>query len=785
MSKTFNRATGWIVRRPRLSLFLVLVVTGCATMGYVNPGWIKGWLESVFSAPDVDTDPEPELADAGPSAEYRSVQGYDLEGESIILVQSDSFFTPEGARCLRAVVDHLQQADHVAAVRWMDQIPPMNVFGLSESLLPRDGASQARFDAARQKALDHPFIVGQMMSADARSLLISVWFDRVYLESDRQCIEGLRELAEEAAAKFPEVEMKFQVTGRLPIWLTAIQSHESNQLLFQIIGYSMIAVMSVILFRGVSSVFVVALAPILGVFWTLGFIRYFNFQDNPFNDVVLPVLVSLVGFTDGVHLMVQIRRNRVAGLSPGDAAAQGIHQVGLACFLTSLTTAIGFGSLWLAHHEFVREFGACCVIGVICSFAAVVTTIPLACSTWLGKRVHVGYEKSLIDRNLSKIGSIIDFVLKRQRTVAWIGLLTTFTLLSVSMTLKPDEKQSNILPVSSEAAVALAEMDRVMGGLEQSEVRVGWQKKIDPEGPQVMEVIGQIDQLLEKEPLIGHPVSIRKIIQALPGDGDISGRISMADLLPVRLKRTFYSPEEQFASVSFRVQDLGIAAYGPVFERLEAGLANIQAEHPGFEIALEGMAVSRWRNLYQIVVDLATSLGMASIIIFIVLMFVYRSLRLGLISIIPNIFPLTVAGTWLVLTGQKLEIVTVCAFTVCLGIAVDDTIHFLTRYLEEHRDGDRQETVIRRSFIGVGTALIITTIVLVSGFATVLFSDSRDHQTFAAMGAITIASALFGDIVFLPALLARFGKKDEPALESGSEESESPGSVDPGGELSS
>ena len=111
----------------------------------------------------------------------------------------------------------------------------------------------------------------------------------------------------------------------------------------------MITLMAVILFRGITAVIIVAMAPSLGVFWTLGMLRFFDFQDNPFNDIVLPVLLSLVGLTDGVHLMVQIRRLRASGLSERDAARAGIRQVGLACALTSLTTAIGFGSQWRPH----------------------------------------------------------------------------------------------------------------------------------------------------------------------------------------------------------------------------------------------------------------------------------------------------------------------------------------------------------------------------------------------------------------------------------------------------
>ena len=232
----------------------------------------------------------------------------------------------------------------------------------------------------------------------------------------------------------------------------------------------------------------------------------------------------------------------------------------------------------------------------------------------------------------------------------------------------------------------------------------------------------------------------------------------MLELLPPQLRRVFLIPEQHSLKVIFRLQDLGIAKYGEVFERLDQRLATIQAEHPGFVLSLEGSAFWRWQNLYQIMVDLTKSLGTASLVIFLVLATVYRSLRLGLIAIIPNLLPLTVTGSLMWLVGQPLELVSVIAFTVCLGIAVDDTIHFLTRYRMELAHGGEHEAVITRSFRGVGAALIMTTLVLVCGFMTVLWSDTREHHIFAMMGAATMVTALFADLLFLPALLVVFNR---------------------------
>ena len=343
--------------------------------------------------------------------------------------------------------------------------------------------------------------------------------------------------------------------------------------------------------------------------------------------------------------------------------------------------------------------------------------------------------------------------------MAILGIVVTLVLCAISLQLRPDERRTDSLPERSEAAIGMQFLDRALGGLEFAYVDLSWNDGVDTQSPEILDVLEQIDQVIRQEELIGNPLSILNLLKSLPGDGPVRDRMSLLELMPPPLKRAFYTPERRSAKVSFRVQDLGIAAYGPVFERVQQGLEEISETNPRFTIELSGSAVWRWENLYKIVMDLATSLGTAIVIIFVVLTLVYRSLRMGLISLLPNLFPLAVTGSFLVFLGQPLEMVTVCAFTVCLGIAVDDTIHFLTRFEEERARQPSRDEAIRRAFTGVGTALVMTTIVLVAGFSTVLWSDARIYRIFALMGMLTISAALFGDLVFLPALLARFAPK--------------------------
>ena len=759
MLERFSRATQWIVTQPWLTVLLLATITTVACIGHFSPELITDlFADGQENLPNTIWQQQ-QTNSTSPDGERPEVESFAFGGEAILLAQSDDFFTPAGVTAMQDVVATLKDTDYIGRLVWVEDVPPLNLFGLPEPTFPKPSASPALFEKSKQKALNNPFIQGQLLSADAKSLLLMINYDFLFIEDDRQCIEGVIEIANAVASKHKDVNIEFGVTGRLPIYLNLMQQSEANDSFYQLVGYSVIFVMSVILFRGLVSVMVLGIAPALGVFWTLGFVNFLGFDNNPFIDVILPVLVSLVGLTDGVHLMVQIRKLRSEGLPPVDAAREGLSQVGLACALTSLTTAIGFGSLALARHEFVQQFGYSCVIGVICTFVSVITVIPLACSTWIGKFVTIGNKPGLIEQHLGRVSAVIDFVLPRKVFLSIAAIISTVVLVGICLTLRPDERLSAALPTNSEASRTLLKLDAAMEGLERGDIRIQWSPEIESDSPEVMQVVSEVDQLLLKEPLIGHPVSIRNLVEAMPGDAPTEERMSMLDLLLPPFKRAFYEPEYRFTKVNFHVRDLGISKYDKPFTRIIEGLREIQKQHPQFDLSTSGRAFHRWENVYKIVADLVLSLGTATLIIFCVLSLVYRSLRIGLISFVPNLFPLSFAGLFLVLTGTPLEVVAVCAFTVCLGIAVDDTIHFLTRFEEERSAGYGKDEAIRRAFTGVGTALIMTTVVLVCGFSTVLFSDSRDHFVFAAMGSITIGSALFADMVFLPALLSWFIKE--------------------------
>jgi len=748
-----SRLFASIVDHPRLGTLALLVLSALALGGYFRPNWPQDLWRYVRQQPagEQRSSTQADRRDTPSMNVRRDSLG---SAEAFLVVESDQFFTRDGAAAIREI---LEQQDTIAKVQWLDQAPPLNIFGLTEPILPRGQASANRFEMAKSKALKHPLVVGMFLSKDARTLLLGISFNWIYVDEDADCTTHVIDVAKQTLAKHPSVAMTFAMTGRVPLRIAVLENQASNELTFQLIGYGMIVGMAIILFRGITVVLVVAAAPALGVFWSLGFLRYFGWEDNPFSQVILPVLLSLVGFADGVHMMVYIRQCLSDGQAPKVACRKALATVGVACSLTTVTTSIGMGSLGFSRNEVVREFAFSCVLGACTILVAVLLIIPLACCTRLGRSLASGSDRGIVDRYLRNLGEPVMAVVRYSRYVAYFAIFLLIALAAMTFQLRPDDRQSNALPSGSDAQKSLAQLDRSMGGLDVGYIYLKWSKdEFEPQ--QIATVIDAADKLLDQEPLLAHPLSLCRLLAALPGEETPVDKMPMSELLPPPLKLALYDPDNRSATITFRVQDLGTAKYKPTFERVEAGLKRIEQQHEGFEFRMDGSPIRRWKNLFKIVSDLATSLGTASIEILIVMGIAFRSLKLGLIAIIPNMVPLAAAGTFMAIFGWPLDIVSVCSFTICLGIAVDDTIHFLSRYREEQLHQPDRRLALQQAFQGVGTGMIMTTIVLVAGFSSVLISQTRDHRVFGMLGIITLLAALVCDMFLLPSLLAHFDK---------------------------
>jgi predicted RND superfamily exporter protein len=229
--------------------------------------------------------------------------------------------------------------------------------------------------------------------------------------------------------------------------------------------------------------------------------------------------------------------------------------------------------------------------------------------------------------------------------------------------------------------------------------------------------------------------------------------------LPDHLVRRFVAKDDPSALVTGRLPNLDAEDSVPVLRNLDASLNGLRTKFPEIKFTVTGLsAVSALRSS-EMIRQLNLGLMLAIVVVIALIGIAFRSFTIMWLSILPNLFPIVTAGAVLFLIGGGLEYASVIALTVAFGIAVDDTIHFLNRLHLETRHKEREvldgvaETLSR-----IGPVLVLTTLVLIAGLAATAISDLPSMRLFGQLFMTTLAAALIGDIIFLPAVILAASK---------------------------
>ncbi|MGC3966588.1 MAG: MMPL family transporter [Pirellulales bacterium] len=563
--------------------------------------------------------------------------------------------------------------------RILKPVPTSPVSVLPE--LPDDGTlpTERACQAARAAALAHPLAKGQLISDDARATLIVARIDDENQSIRRLApiVASLQEIADRESAAGP---LTVRLTGMAPIRTEIFESVRSESTRFVLVGGSLTLVMAMILFRRPAAVAIVCSAAMLGAIWTIGLMGLAGEKMNIIT-TVLPTLVMIVGFTDAVHLMIDIRRERAAGLSPRAAAHDALRHLGYACMLCAVTMAIGFGSLGLAQIEIIRRFGVLCAAGAVLAVIGSLVLVPLLAGTKLGRNVRSDSEFDLPERMAKLFEPVVRALVDHPRTATTVGILTTVALCFTMMQLRPSNSATEALPTARPSFAAVAELDKHFGGSMSAMILVEWDAPLEFDSAEVLGAIDAVQELAAAHEDVRSPSSLVNLVRSLPaGDEPLAKQAEQLRWVDAEQMRHYVRPELRRALVHLRLRDIGSDQHLRTFDELRAGFSQLQSQFPGVQLHLTGTSVLASRNLNQMIRDLDSSLGSAAAIIFLIMAAGFRSFRLGLISIVPNLFPMAVTAAFLVATDRPLQMTSVMVFSICLGIAVDDTIHFVNRF---------------------------------------------------------------------------------------------------------
>lgn len=678
----------------------------------------------------------------------------------LVLKTGKSFFQRQRMTAIRGLVHQLEELPEVGSVHSILDArvsAPGRLWKIQLPLIPREAAEPADFEQAEKNAHGHPLVAGQLLSDDGSTMLIIVRLSgrSVSTAEIRRAVGAVQQVVE----RYQDPDVQVSITGLPQLRADIYASIRRDQFLFTTLGACIALAIATLLFRRPAAVLVVCVPPVVGTVWTLGLLGFAGESINTFNSI-LPALVLVIGLTDSVHFMVDIRREQSGGRTPQEAAAVSLQHMFMPIALTALTTGVGFGSLVIAQIEVIQRFGAACAAGAVLNFLAVMSLVPLMASTRLGLYVTVDGAGAAMERRVQGLlGRLVNAILPRARTVAAVGCVAVAILLSFAIQLEPENLIRTGVPRGTDSYRSLQHCDRVFGGAMHAYVVVEWPDDQRLESSHVLEALADIHALLQEPDEFGEPLSVLNLLAALPHRrGRLDTAVKYLDVAPQEIVRRLVRTDLHRAVVRIQNPDLGARAMGPIYEGLDERLTRLkqQGRYSGFDFRLTGSSVVASRNVNQMIVDLCRSLGLASVVIFTVIAIAFRSLRFGLISVLPNAAPLVCAAAMLVAFGGSLEVAGVVTFSICLGIAVDDTIHFISRFQAERRQTSTSTEAIVTSIRKVGSALVVTTLTLLAGFSVGLFSQIPAMQLFSLLSCVALATALIADVTLLPALLMCF-----------------------------
>lgn len=510
---------------------------------------------------------------------------------------------------------------------------------------------------------------------------------------------------------------------------------------------------------------------------------YFTGGQMNLTMVMLPTLIFVLGVSGAIHMVNYYRKAAAQGAGAASADV-AIRDGGFPVVLSSVTTSIGLCSLATSQIKPIGQFGIYSAIGVLLSIPIVLLVLPAVLHLMRGRiSSHFsesgGMQKRERESGVSRSMSILINWVCRSHQIIIIPTIILLTLLGTGiLNLKASVKLQNRFSSRAQIIADYQWLESRLGPLVPMEIMLHFNPENSLTPWQQMQMVQSIERAVKQTTAVSASLSAATFEPIVPrGIRAVTRmqRIAMINLweksLPELEQAKLVSLEGDSAywRISLRIAAMNDIDYGQFIETVNRNVNNqLQfLDQHGVSAVVTGGVPLIYKAQRQILRDLTLSFFTAFLLITVVLMFVIRSFRGGLIAMLPNVFPpLMVFGTmgWL---GTSIEIGSVMTASVALGVAVDDTIHFLTWFRRGSRNGQSRPASIRFAFRHCAKAMIDTSLICGLGVCPFLFSIFMPTARFSLMMLVLLMMALVGDLLFLPAILASpagklFAKKLRP-----------------------
>jgi hypothetical protein len=653
-------------------------------------------------------------------------------------------------------------------------------------LVAEKPATQAEADSLKSKILSLKFYEGLLFNSKTDTYLLAITLNKKRL-NDKSRLELTDNIVNRANEYAAQTGQELHFSG-LP-YIRSVMARKIQNELFLFIFLSII-VAAFILFLFFRSLKIVASSLVvvaISIIFTLGLIGIFGYKISILTGVI-PSLIVVIAIENCIYIVNKYHwefrqhKNKILGLS------RVVQRIGFASLMVNTATATGFAAFILVSNQMLREFGIIAAISIMVEYVLCIMLLPVIFSY-----MKPPSEKQLKHLDNKIFGHILDRIIyliqyKRKWIFSLAGILTVVGI-SGMLQMKTSGKVVDDISENSILYKDLKYFEKNFGGVMPFEIAVDTKKK---KGVMQLSTIRKIDELQEevlKNKEFSKPLSVAELAKfakqayfngnpemySLPNSQEKNFVLSYFPRKTMgqqNMLNSFIDSTQRYTRISFQMADIGTNEMNRLLDSIRPKVAEIFPAED-YEINITGNSLVYTRGTEFLIKHLFQSVMIAIGFISLLMALMFSSVRMIVVSMLPNIIPLIITAAIMGFTGVPVKPSTIIVFSIALGISVDNAIQYLSRYRHELKvtGNDISKSTIN-ALREAGFSMIYTSIVLVLGFSVFMVSGFGGTQALGMLVSTTLFIAMFFNILVLPSLLLVLDKyvvtkafESEPLIE--------------------
>ncbi len=619
-----------------------------------------------------------------------------------------------------------------------------------------------------------PFYKGLLYNPQEHAYLMAIYVNKDVFNSPKRTavVDSIYKITKAFETK---QHTEVRLSG-LPLIRTVMAVKVADELkLFLKISFLLTGLILFLFFRSLGAVLMSMVVVAIGVIWSVATIVLMGYKITLLTGLI-PSLVVVIGIPNCVYFISKYHTEYAKHRNKTRALVRMIQRMGIVTLFTNITAAIGFGVFCFTNSAILKEFGAVAGLNIMLIFLISFIFLPAVLSYLPApKTKHISYRESGL---FNKVLTLLTTLVFKYRRSVYVVTIILVLLSIVGMTrLQSVGYMLDDIPHTDKLYTDLKFFEKNFKGVMPLEIEVDTKKKNGVINLQTLSKLDELTQLIAAQPDFARPLSVVEGIKfakqayyngdssnyAVPNQFDLGFLApylrmkapagSTANTTFSKLVNSFMDSTKQVARVSVNMADVGSKRLPILLDSLRPQVNRI-FDSSKYTVTFTGTSVIFQEGTRFIISGLTESILLAFVLIMACMLYLFRSWRMLLISLIPNIIPLVVTAGVMGWLGVPLKPSTVLVFSVALGIAIDVTIRFLVNFKQElpHHDLNISETV-KQTIHETGLSIIYTSLILFAGFMIFSFSEFGGTKALGWLTSLTLIVAMVTNLTILPALL--------------------------------